>query len=132
MRAKEAKILQETKALYAEISVLKGLLIKNGIQLPEPGLQAYPEIESAGTSPENAFDLSIQFSSKSKKQQRIHIQRDIGHHNLTRRERPAITEDDHGVIGANHPSNFSHRKPLTSYSATLGIALTDARRPPTS
>jgi hypothetical protein len=92
--------MQETKGLYAEISVLKQLLLENGIKLPEQGSLPYSQLNSSPASPPNAFDLSIRPLSTKNKQQHIHVQAVPSHihYHLHHHERAAPA------------SNFSHRK----------------------
>jgi hypothetical protein len=66
LRANEAKIMQETKALYAELSALKRLLAVNGIPLPEPGSQAYSAISQDVTSPEQTFNSQVPNENNSR------------------------------------------------------------------
>jgi hypothetical protein len=76
LRANEAKILQETKRLYTELTALKRLLAENGIQVPpifdqgQPGLAVSVDVRSH----EETFDLSIQVTNSKQKQRRIQLQ----------------------------------------------------------
>jgi hypothetical protein len=121
LRANEAKIMQETKALYAELSALKRLLAVNGIPLPEPGSQAYSAISQDVTSPEQTFNLSIQFTSTKRKQQQISAQRSASHHHQYRHERSTGAANTH-LVETIESSSFSHSK---SFAVDLRTALNE-------
>jgi hypothetical protein len=77
LRANEARILNETKGLYAEITVLKRLLVENGIQVPTsiPGQLSSGATSSAGEGSEQTFDLYIPSAKQTNRKERIYSQR---------------------------------------------------------
>ncbi|KAF2690691.1 hypothetical protein K458DRAFT_326498 [Lentithecium fluviatile CBS 122367] len=111
LRANESRILHETKTLYSEISVLKNLLVANGIPLPASGSGALPSAgnPSAGEVPEQTFDLSIREAKARNRQERIYSQRSAMPHQHTMSSSSELTESiasprclgeaDHTAIG---------------------------------
>lgn len=79
LRANEARLSQETKALYTEIRVMKNLLVINGIPVPSPPPQSTND-DPAPQDTEDVFEFSIStvstVSSKtSQEQERINVVR---------------------------------------------------------
>jgi hypothetical protein len=72
LRAKEARIIQETKSLYAELNLLKRVLAQNGI--PVPGQERRLEEKELGL--DKVFTLSVGKDEKKKKNRgkQIYIQ----------------------------------------------------------
>lgn len=73
LRANEARILQETRTLYAELMAFKKLMTQHGVQLPATHGQAQHKSASTSisASDEEMFNLSIQFTSTKQKRRQI-------------------------------------------------------------
>ncbi|KAJ4302717.1 hypothetical protein N0V90_001607 [Kalmusia sp. IMI 367209] len=72
LRANEARLFQETKRLYTEMSVIKNLLLENNIPIP-PGPQISDNINLDDS--EETFEFSIRSISTKLKEQRIHVRK---------------------------------------------------------
>jgi hypothetical protein len=72
LRAKEARIIQETKSLYAEVNLLKRVLVQNGI--PVPGQDRRQEEKDLGS--DRVFTLIVGQDERKKKNRgkQIYIQ----------------------------------------------------------
>jgi beta-xylosidase len=70
LRANEAKIMQETRKLYAELTALKNLMASNGIQAPTSFKN---DIAPTTEYPSEEFDLSIQITNTKQKRRQIQI-----------------------------------------------------------
>ncbi|EAT79551.1 hypothetical protein HBI56_053580 [Parastagonospora nodorum] len=77
LRANEAKIIQETRRLYAELTALKNYMASNGIQVP-PSLTQ--DVVSTSASPsDDVFDLSIRTTNTKQKRRQIQIYKHNDH-----------------------------------------------------
>lgn len=112
LRANEARIMQETKELYAEIRLLKNTLRQNGISVPNTGQQGFSGAVIDGALGEQSFSLSIQDARSKSEHQRIHIQKNVANVQQRHQESTPSTADVHGTLVQSNPiSNFSQRKP---------------------
>jgi hypothetical protein len=80
LRANEAKILQETRDLYTELTALKKLMAQHGIQMPITHTQGQHESAlSSASSSEEVFNLSIQVTSTKQKRRQIRVYKQSEH-----------------------------------------------------
>lgn len=126
LRANEARIMQETKALYSEINMLKNTLRQNGIPVPTVGHQGAPGTVIGEALGVPLFSLSIQNARSRTEHQRITIQKNVA--NVSeRRQGPATTVEDVQVALARMApnSNFSQRKfPARKFHSDSPCSLT--------
>jgi len=110
LRANEARILQETRALYSEINALKNTLRQNGIPVPNAGLQGLDNASHEIASGDLLFNLSIQDARSKHDHQRIRIQRNTANDHKRRRAILTSSEGEGVVVEADRPSNIFHCK----------------------
>lgn len=115
LRANEARISEETKKLYAEINILKGLLQKNGIPaatftIPESARQLAlpddkPRSKDRSNSPEPSFTLKIaQEGEKINRRKQIYSQRtyvQAGNEQRTVEQMKTNTSDSHPATASS-------------------------------
>ncbi|KAF2015668.1 hypothetical protein BU24DRAFT_421972 [Aaosphaeria arxii CBS 175.79] len=73
LRSNESRLFQETKSLYAEISILKDLLSQHGIPIPTGTKQQLMGNQAEASSP--AFIFNLPTRSGKNEPERIHIQK---------------------------------------------------------
>jgi hypothetical protein len=126
LRANEARIMQETKALYAEINMLRNTLRQNSIPVPTVGQQVAPDTAIGEALGVPSFSLSIQNARSRTEHQRITIQKNVT--NVSERlQGPATTvEDVQGALARTAlNSNFSQRKfPAHKFQSDSPCSLT--------
>ncbi|KAH7070059.1 hypothetical protein FB567DRAFT_218998 [Paraphoma chrysanthemicola] len=106
LRANEARILQETRSLYATITDLKRRLVDNGIQFPSATVVIPSEVARGEEKEERSITLQIQ-EMERKKGKQIGVQRHPADHNRHRPSGPSIV---------NTAADTSHRSPRSNYS----------------
>jgi hypothetical protein len=111
LRANEARILQETKALYSEVSALKRLLEHNGIPIQSAGCQPHEDAQDECTSDDHQFNLSIRDASAKHgyDHQHIDIQRSVANDPKRLRE-PRTVNIGHqrSIVDAEPTSNSDY------------------------
>ncbi|KAH7381419.1 hypothetical protein DE146DRAFT_670553 [Phaeosphaeria sp. MPI-PUGE-AT-0046c] len=70
LRANEAKILQETKRLYTELTALKKIMTDHGLQVPD---LSHLLVSPPGSGAEETFDFNLQISKGKNKQRQIRV-----------------------------------------------------------
>ncbi|OAK96584.1 hypothetical protein IQ06DRAFT_44788 [Phaeosphaeriaceae sp. SRC1lsM3a] len=70
LRANEAKIIQETKRLYAELTTLKKIMVDHGLQVPD---LSQILVSPPATGVEEAFDFNMHISKGKNKQRQIRV-----------------------------------------------------------
>lgn len=111
LRANEAKIMQETKMLYAEITNLKSMLMRHGIEVPVSNISSAEEQTIVTDAPE--FELYIPKTTTKGQHQRIHVQPKTAR-DRRRQQQPTGPREDSGELIDVSLSNFSLRKSPTS------------------
>jgi hypothetical protein len=111
LRANEARIMQETKTLYAEINLLRNTLRQNGIPVPTALQQNLPGTVPGMDLGEPTFSLSIKNATSKSEHQRIHIRKNVANVH-TQDQTPAnINENVQGALFPIIPfSKFSQCK----------------------
>ncbi|KAH7069564.1 hypothetical protein BKA63DRAFT_545233 [Paraphoma chrysanthemicola] len=118
LRANEARILQETRTLYATITDLRKRLVENGIQFPSATVEVTSDVACGEERVERSITLQIQ-EMERKKGKQIGVQRHAADHNRRRPSRPPIVDTTADTFHRSSPSNFSHRKSGLKYSCCI-------------
>ncbi|KAF2825152.1 hypothetical protein CC86DRAFT_325049 [Ophiobolus disseminans] len=108
LRANEARILQETKALYSEISMLRNVLNQNSIPIPNVRLQSPEEAQNDNRLDTQLFNLSIQKPQSKQDHQRITVHRNVSNNNERWRESTTAGDSTNNIANASNSSNFTH------------------------
>ncbi|KAI4937711.1 hypothetical protein J4E85_000146 [Alternaria conjuncta] len=77
LRANEARLSQETKALYSEVAFLKGLLTQNGIAIPDRtrvGLGQQEERANVESEKRIALTVGQEENKKKNRRKQIYVQ----------------------------------------------------------
>jgi hypothetical protein len=75
LRANEARILEESKWLYSEVTALRQIVAEHGMQVPSTIVPSQPGVAVDFRSQGDAFDLSIRFTDSKHKQRQICVER---------------------------------------------------------
>jgi hypothetical protein len=92
LRANEARIIQETRWLYSEVTALRQIVADHSIQAPSTTISNQPGVAVDFRSQGDAFDLSIRFTDSKQKQRQICVEKlpSSDHHNQYEQQQTAL------------------------------------------
>jgi hypothetical protein len=125
LRANEAKILQETRKLYTELTAMKQLMASHGIQVPASFAQNYDiGPTSASSTEEEVFDLSIRITNTKQKRRQICVYKPSGHQSSQQYDRSTTTHSEWPSSASGSVSQSTNRTSMYTSTQHMLFKLT--------